>query len=641
VTTAPPAAAMADAGAPPLLRATSRHGAHVLDDRRTLFSVWAPAADRVELRLDGRRHAMARGAAEGPDAGWWTVVAEAGHGSRYGYHLDGEDTPLPDPAARWLPDGVHGLAAVVDPRRLRDTWVPFSAPPITSAVIYELHIGTFTEEGTFAAAERHLSDLADLGVTHVEVLPVNAFDGRFGWGYDGVAWHAVHEPYGGPEAFAAFVDAAHRHGLAVVLDVVHNHLGPSGNYLPRFGPYLVSGARSTWGDLVNLDGPGSGPVRELLVGNALMWLRDLHVDALRLDAVHALQDAGSARHVLAEMSDAVAVLSDQVGRPLALIAETDRNDPLTVTPTSQGGLGMDAQWADDVHHAIHTAVTGEVDGYYVDYADPLPKLAHAYTAGLVYDGSRYSPFRDRVVGGPLLPTTSSRRLVACVQNHDQVGNRPAGDRITTIVEPDLVRVAIALLCAAPHTPMLFQGEEHGETNPFQFFSDMPGEELREAIRTGRTEEFAYFTSWGGEVPDPLDPATFERSRVDHAKAATDEGRQRRALWRDLLALRRTQPALGTGDRRLVEARADGDVLTVVRRPPAGAPHAPAVRLVANLGPEPHVPADPGAALLLTTADAAYGGPGLGADPTAVAPRTAALHALHTPHAPATVDVTDS
>lgn len=596
---------------------TARHGAHPVDDANTRFTLWAPDAGTVQVALHGRRHDLAPG-----DSGWWSVVLPARHGDRYAYHLD-DGEALPDPAARWLPDGVHEPAAVLDPRRLATAARPaFQAPPITGAVIYELHIGTFTDEGTFAAAIPHLPALVDLGVTHVEVMPVNAFDGRWGWGYDGVAWWAVHQPYGGPEAFAAFVAAAHEAGLAVILDVVHNHLGPSGSYLPRFGPYLQRDAESTWGRVINLDGPDAGPVREFIIGNALAWLRDHGVDGLRLDAVHALDDRGSATHLLAELSAAVEHLAEQTGRHLTLIAETDRNDPATLRPRALGGLGLDAQWADDLHHCIHVAVTGEDDGYYVDYADPLPLLAHALPHGLAYDGRR-SAFRRRVVGAPVPPDVSLRRFVACVQNHDQVGNRPAGDRLTTLVDADRVRCAIALLCLAPHTPMLFQGEEYGETRPFAFFSDMPGEELRQAIRDGRKREFEYFASWKGEVPDPVDPATFEGSRLDRRAADTPAGQQRRALWTDLLALRRDLPALATGEAALVSASVEGRVLTLHRRPPAWAADAATVVAVANLGDDP-VPAPPGTPVL-TTQDPRYGGPGT--DDAVTAPRSVAVHLL--------------
>ncbi len=602
----------------------SRHSAHPIDPTRTAFGLWAPRASSVEIVVDGDRTPMAP---EG--GGWWRVVTEAVHGTRYAFALD-DGEPLPDPASRWLPDGVHAPAAVLDPARIavEDRFV---APPVTGGVVYELHVGTFTAEGTFEAATHHLEELVELGVTHVEVMPVNGFDGVHGWGCDGVAWWAVHQPYGGPEGLAAFVTACHRHGLGVILDVVHNHLGPSGNHLERFGPYLQEKASSTWGKVVNLDGPDSGPVRSFIIGSALAWLRDVRVDGLRLDAVHALDDRGSATHLLAELSDAVAALAEQTGRRYDLIAETDRNDPQTIRPREVGGLGMDAQWADDLHHAIHVAVTGELDGYYVDYADPLEALARAMTSGFVHDGSRHSAFRGRVVGAPLPPEVSVRRLVACVQNHDQVGNRPAGDRLTTQADPDAVRAAIALLCTAPHTPMLFMGEEYGETRPFQFFTDMPGEELRAAIREGRKAEFDYFESWAGQIPDPLDPETFRRSTLDRDGVDPEAAAQRRALWRDLLTLRRTQPALGTGDRSLVRADRweDHDVLFIHRDPPATAPLAPAVLIAVNLTDEAIPGGAPVPEVLLSTADARYGGPGHPGDGTIPA-RTGVVHALPQP-----------
>lgn len=598
-----------------------RHGAWRSDDTNFRFDLWAPAADSVSLHLRDDWLTMTP-----VGQGWWTHVAPATHGDSYSYVLDDGD-PLPDPAARWLPDGVHSPSAIVDPAVWTWTDEQFQAVPVTAAVIYELHIGAFTEAGTFAAATRHLTDLVGLGVTHVEVMPVNAFDGEFGWGYDGVAWWAVHQPYGGPDGFAAFVDACHAAGLAVILDVVHNHLGPSGNHLSRFGPYLQSGAFSTWGEVINLDRPHSDPVRSFLIGNALMWLRDHHVDGLRLDAVHALDDRGSATHILAQIADAVADLSQQTGRRLELIAETDRNDPQTIRPRALGGLGIDAQWADDLHHAIHVAVTGETDGYYIDYADPLSALAQAYSNGFVYNG-QYSQFRQRTVGAPLPADVSLRRLIACTQNHDQVGNRAAGDRLTTLVDADLARMATVLLCVAPHTPMLFMGQEYGETRPFQFFSDMPGEELRQAIRDGRRREFEFFDAWQGEAPDPLDRATFERSKLDRSAVDCEQGRQRRALWRDLLALRRTQPALGTGRRDPVDVKVDGQVLRLIRRCRIQERTTPSdIEVLVNFNDQPlsteqfeGSPPIP----LLSSADARYGGPGHHAgDP--VPPRTAAIY----------------
>ncbi|MGI9017764.1 MAG: malto-oligosyltrehalose trehalohydrolase [Euzebya sp.] len=602
------------------------HGVHMLDSTIACFDVWAPQADRVDITV-GTRHLPL----QPTDNGWWRLVTDASHGTRYAFHLDDGD-PLPDPAARWLPDGVHASAAVLDPRRWSWTTPRFQPAPLTGAVIYELHVGTFTTEGIFEAAADHLHDLAELGITHVEIMPVNAFDGVHGWGYDGVAWWAVHQPYGGPDGLAAFVDTCHANGLGVILDVVHNHLGPSGNYLPRFGPYLQTDAESTWGKVINLDGPDSGPVRQFIISSALAWLRDYHIDALRLDAVHALDDRGSATHLLAELADAVTDLSEQTGRRLELIAETDRNDPQTIVPRAQGGLGLDAQWADDLHHAIHVAVTGETDGYYIDYSDPLAALARAYMHGFVYDG-RHSAYRERVVGAPVPSQLSLRRLIACTQNHDQVGNRAAGDRLTSLVAADLVRAATLLLCTAPHTPMLFMGQEYGETRPFAFFSDMPDEALRHAIREGRRREFQSFESWQDEsgrntVPDPLDPQTFRDSKLDRTAAATDQGLSRRALWRDLLALRRSQPALGTGRQDLIQAQTVGpQLLRVTRRASPGTADRPTLQIWANLGDQPASSCPH--PVLLSTADPAYGGPGH-PDPQVLPARSAAIHRIPAP-----------
>ena len=546
------------------------HGPSVAADGTTTFRVWAPLAKEVLLELD-----------DGEDAaltplthGWHEVRTQARHGQRYGFRLDGG--PLrPDPASRWQPDGVHRPSAVFVPTT--EAGPAFQARSVSAAVLYELHVGTFTPQGTFDAAIAHLPALADLGVTHVEVLPINAFNGTHGWGYDGVAWYAAHQPYGGPEGFGRFVSACHAAGLAVVLDVVYNHLGPSGNYLAEFGPYLTDRYRTPWGDGLNLDGEDSDPVRSFIIGNALHWLRDFGVDALRLDAVHGLID-GSAVHIVADLHDAVATLAVTEGRPLQLIAESDRSDPQTIRPRNVGGAGLDAQWADDLHHAIHTAVTGERDGYYVDYAG-LPDVAEVYRRGFLYDG-RYSVHRRRTVGAPL-GDVPGYRLVGCIQNHDQVGNRATGDRLTTLVAPELVEIAAALLCASPLTPMLFMGEEYGETQPFQYFTSHPEPELAEAVRNGRREEFSSFAAFtGAEVPDPQDPATFASSRLDWSRAETAEGQARRDLWRRLLALRTAEPALGNGRRDLVEPlHVDDSRLALVRRDEDGS----AVLVVANLG----------------------------------------------------------
>ena len=598
-----------------------RHGPLPHGDGTTTFRIWAPRARRVEVSLHGRAlDVPSRG------DGWFTLRTPSDHGDEYTLRLD-DGPPRPDPAARWLPRGVHEAARVLDPGRFPWTDDGWSAPPLSAAAVYELHVGTFTDEGTFAAAAARLPALADLGVTHVEVMPVNAFNGDRGWGYDGVAWYAVHEPYGGPSqapvAFARFVDAAHATGLAVVLDVVYNHMGPSGNYLPEFGPYLTDRHTTPWGEAVNLDGPDSDPVRAFIIDSALSWLSDYHVDGLRLDAVHGLVDS-SAVHILTQLSAAVEDLQSTTGRAHQLIAESDRADPATIRPREAGGQGLHAQWSDDLHHAIHTAVTAEREGYYIDYAG-LPDVARAYERGFLFDG-RYSRYRRRTVGAPL-GDLSGHRLVTCVQNHDQVGNRARGDRLTTLADGALVRVAIVLLCASPTTPMLFMGEEYGETRPFRYFTGHPEPELAEAVRRGRAEEFAAFGAFAAaDVPDPQDPSTRDASVLDHSTAATPPGVARQALWRDLLALRRREPALANGRRDLVDVHVATPLLLVVTR----ADHrARPVLLAANLGDEAAVvTAPPGRwTPVLSTDDQRYGGsaPGCeGAAQLSVPARSAVL-----------------
>jgi len=572
-------------------------------DGSTTFRLWAPAAARVELVIDDRSEPLTR-----EEHGWHTLRTAAAHGDRYGFRLDrGEERP--DPASWRQPDGVHGRSAVVDPSRFSWTDEHWQPAPLAGAAIYELHAGTFTPEGTFAAAVASLPRLAALGVTHVEVMPVNAFNGPRGWGYDGVGWYAVHEPYGGPAGLAAFVDACHAAGLGVLLDVVYNHLGPSGNYLAEFGPYLTERYGTPWGQALNLDGPGADWVRDFIVGNARHWLSSFHVDGLRLDAVHGLIDT-SAVHVLAELAEAVAMLGRATGRGRILVAESDRQDPQTVRPAVVGGLGLDGQWADDLHHAIHTAVTTEDEGYYADY-EGLPDVARAYRRGFVLDG-RWSSARERTVGARVPADVAGHRLVTCIQNHDQVGNRALGERLETVAGGDATRVAVLLLCAAPSTPMLFMGEEYAETAPFLYFTSHPEPELADAVRNGRRKEFADFTAFSTghqvQVPDPQDPSTFRRSCLQQAKADSPAGRARAALWADLLRLRRTVPALGNGRRDLVEVlQATAEALVVVRRDPLAAP----VMVLANLGREPLQARPPTAesAILIATGDLRYGGSG--------------------------------
>jgi maltooligosyltrehalose trehalohydrolase len=407
-------------------------------------------------------------------------------------------------------------------------------------VIYELHVGTFTPEGTLDSAITKLDHLRSIGVDLVELMPVNAVNGTHNWGYDGVLWYAVHEPYGGPEAYQRFVDGAHAAGLGVIQDVVHNHLGPSGNYLPEFGPYLKEGS-STWGDLVNLDGEGADEVRRYVIDNALMWLGEYHVDGLRLDAVHALEDR-SDPHLLEELAVEVAALSAHLRRPLTLIAESDLNDPVMVTPREAGGYGLDAQWSDDFHHALHVALTGETHGYYADF-EPLGALAKVCERGFFHDGT-FSSFRDRDHGVPIdTAAMPAWRLVVCSQNHDQIGNRAVGDRITAALDDDQLACAALITLTAPFTPMLFQGEEWASSSPFQFFTSHPEPDLGRATAEGRIKEFERMGWDPASVPDPQDPATFERSKLDWSELS--EGRHARMLsvYRQLADLRRSRPEL--------------------------------------------------------------------------------------------------
>ncbi len=518
--------------------------------------VWAPAARYVDLVMPstdpsrlprGKTRVMPLERAEG---GWWVsgplVLA---HGTDYWFSVDGGD-PRPDPRSPWQPVGVHGPSRTFDPDRFVWTDDDWAGRDVRGAVVYELHVGTFTAEGTLAAAVERLDHLADLGVQVVELMPVAAFPGVHGWGYDGVALYAVHEPYGGPEALQQFVDAAHARGIAVCLDVVYNHLGPSGNYLGEFGPYFTERHHTPWGAAINLDDRDSGPVRDFVIDNALRWLRDFHVDALRLDAVHALVD-DSPRHVLADLSDAVAALAQEVGRPLSLVAESDLNDPHMVTPTAGGGLGMTAQWADDVHHAVHAFLTGERHGYYVDFGSP-EVLAKALTSVFVHDGW-WSTFREQHWGRPVPTEVDGHRFVVFASDHDQVGNRALGDRPSARLDDGGLAMAAALVLCSPFTPMLFMGEEWGARTPWQFFTDHAEPELAEAIRKGRTEEFGghgWADLYGGHVsvPDPQSPATVAASRLDWAEPTRPAGARLLSWYRELIALRRRVPDLASGDR---------------------------------------------------------------------------------------------
>ncbi|MGG5259396.1 malto-oligosyltrehalose trehalohydrolase [Phycicoccus avicenniae] len=532
--------------------------------------------------------------------GWWRFALPEGAGEiDYAFVLDGDEPALPDPRSAWQPGTVHGPSRLVDTAAFPwtdEAWrgVRDGAGGL-GAVFYELHVGTFTPEGTFDAAVQRLDHLVALGVDVVEVMPVAAFPTDRGWGYDGVGLYAVHDAYGGPHAFARFVDACHARGLGVCLDVVHNHLGASGNYLSRFGPYFTEGHHTPWGAAVNLDDDGSAQVRRFLVESTLRWLRDFHVDALRLDAVHELKD-DSPRHYLAELSDAVAALSTELGRPLDLVAESDLNDTVMVMPTAEGGRGMTAQWDDDVHHALHVALTGEVQGYYTDFGGtpgtdeegPLAVLAKVLTRGFLHDGTR-SSFRDRDWGALVdRERLDARRLLGYLQTHDQVGNRATGERISALVEdPALQAAGAALYLLAPTTPMLFMGEEWAASTPWQFFTSFAEDWLADAVRDGRRAEFGSHGWSADAVPDPQDPATRDRSVLDWAEVERPDHARMLRWYTDLTALRRR--LLGPGPTRLadVEVEVDEERRWVVlrHRPSGGEPYA----VVATLAGAAEVP----------------------------------------------------
>lgn len=499
------------------------------------FAVWAPRPQQVRLDVDGVLHPMQRS-----DDGWWRAVVDAGPQARYGFVLDDDPKVLPDPRSPRQPDGVHERSQLWQPAA--DAWSDhdWQGRSIEGAVIYELHIGTFTPAGTFDSAIEKLDHLVDLGVDFVEIMPVNAFGGTHGWGYDGVLWYAVHEPYGGPDGLIRFIDACHRRGLGVLIDAVFNHLGPSGNYLPKFGPYLSSGS-NPWGESINIADAGADEVRRYILDCALRWMRDFRADGLRLDAVHALVDT-TAYHILEELSAETDALAAELGRPLSLIAESDMNDPRLITPRDEGGLGMTAQWDDDIHHAIHTAVSGERQGYYGDFGS-LEALSDTLRHGYFHAGT-YSSFRKRRHGRPLdtsrIPAT---RLLAYTLTHDQVGNRAIGDRPSQNLSMGQLAIKATLALGSPYTAMLFMGEEWASSSPFQFFSSHPEPELARATAEGRKREFADHGWDADEIPDPQDPATFERSKLDWDEVGRGEHAELYAFYRALIALRRNEPDL--------------------------------------------------------------------------------------------------
>ena len=511
--------------------------------------VWAPRAATVALRVAGHGADRAMTTAGG---GWWRADTELVDGDEYGFVLDGGDRARPDPRSRRQPRGVHELSAVFDTSAFEWADAGWTGRPLAGGVVYELHVGTFTAEGTLDAATERLAHLVDLGVDFIELLPVNGFNGTHNWGYDGVLWYTVHEAYGGPAAYQRFVDACHAAGLGVIQDVVYNHLGPSGNYLPEFGPYLRDAESNTWGSSVDLDEP---EVRRYIIENALMWFRDHHVDGLRLDAVHALQDR-SPVHILQELAEEVDALSAHLGRPLTLIAESDMNDARLISAREADGYGLTAQWNDDYHHALHVALTGETTGYYADFA-ALSALVKSSTRGFFHDGT-WSSFRGREHGHPIDPRIPASRLVTFSQDHDQIGNRAAGDRLSQSLDEGGLAIAAVLTVLTPYTPMLFMGEEWAASTPWQFFTSHPEPELGEATARGRREEFSRMGWDQSVVPDPQDPETFQRSKLHWAEAGDGVHARTLALYRSLIRLRRTRADLTSPDFRTFSAQADED-----------------------------------------------------------------------------------
>jgi maltooligosyltrehalose trehalohydrolase len=574
-----------------------------------IAEVWAPEAARVRIVADGVERELAR---IGDRAGWWTDERDLPVGARYGFRLDDHDEVLADPRGRRLPDGVHGLSQVVEPTRPPvDSWL---GRPLSGGVIYELHLGTFTPDGTLDSAVARLDHLVSLGVDFVELLPVNAFNGSHNWGYDGVAWFSVQESYGGPAAYRRFVAACHERGLAVIQDVVYNHLGPSGNVLPRYGPYLCSDASNTWGDAIDLT---QSEVRRYILDNARMWLQEYGVDGLRLDAVHALIDP-SPVHLLQELAEQTDALAAELGRPLSLIAESDLNDPVMIEPRDRG-YGLAAQWSDDYHHALHVALTGETDGYYADFAS-LGALAKAATRGFFHDGT-YSSFRGRAHGRPIPSDVPTSSLITFGQDHDQIGNRAVGDRSSAMLSPERLRVAAVLTLCTPFTPMIFMGEEWGASTPWQFFTSHPEADLGEATARGRIAEFARMGWNPADVPDPQDPETFLRSKLDWSEQERSPHRELLTLYRELIVLRRREPEFADPDFGILSADWDDAAGWFVLRQGG-------LEVLVNLGERPWVSLGAADMLLATTTVVRVGPAGVELPPDSAAVVRRGIEPIH-------------
>jgi maltooligosyltrehalose trehalohydrolase len=507
------------------------------------FCVWAPNAKQVALVFeppDGRTVPMKRDA-----EGYHTAAIDGVQpGTRYWYQLG--DLKRPDPASRSQPDGLHGPSEVVS-NAFEWTDSQWRGIPLADYIFYELHVGTFTPEGTFDAIIPHLDSLVALGISAVEIMPVAQFPGTRNWGYDGAALYAVQNSYGGAQAFKRLIDACHARGLAVVLDVVYNHFGPEGNYLNDFGPYSNDHYRIPWGNALNFDGPQSDHVRRFFIENALMWIDEFHVDGLRLDATHALLDF-SAHPILELLASVVHERRNHLKRDIFLIAENDRSDDRLLRPAEAGGVGIDAQWSDELHHTLHTILTGESFGYYQDYGH-FSQVVQAFRHGYVYAGE-YSPFRGRH-HGTFRVDLPAKRFVVCTQNHDQVGNRMKGDRLSQLVSFEALKLAAGLVLLSPYLPLLFMGEEYGETNPFQFFTSFEDPELQKAVSKGRAKEFEAY-NWEGDVPDPQAEETYTASKLNYGLRDQGHHRLLLAFYTELVRLRKTLPALRNLDKTRME-----------------------------------------------------------------------------------------
>ncbi|MBD2123441.1 malto-oligosyltrehalose trehalohydrolase [Trichocoleus sp. FACHB-262] len=533
-----------------------RLGAQYLGNGQCEFILWAPTAATVSLQLLAPNQQQI--AMEQQESGYWgVVVSDVQPGTLYQYQLNDGET-RPDPASNLQPQGVHGPSQVVDPQF---NWSDrnWSGVPLEAMILYELHVGTFTREGTFEAAISRLPDLKDLGINAIEIMPVAQFPGDRNWGYDGVYPFAVQDSYGGPEGLKKLVDACHQQGLAVVLDVVYNHFGPEGNYLSHFGPYFTNTYRTPWGSAINFDDAYSPGVRNYFIENTLYWLRDYHIDALRLDAVHAIYDLG-AKHFLQELGENVATLSEQVGRELYLIAESDLNDPRVIRSVEQGGYGLDAQWSDDFHHALHALVSSDRQGYYQDYGE-CEQLAKAYSDTFVYDW-KYSPHRHRFHGNVVTDRPCSQ-FVICSQNHDQIGNRMLGERLSHMIPYEAAKLTAAAVLLSPYIPLLFMGEEYDEPAPFVYFVSHSDPDLIKAVREGRKQEFAAFHC-EGEPDDPEAPETFNKCKLNWEKRHEGKNKTMLDWYKHLIQLRKTIPALTQLSRDRLSATS-AETLVVLRR----------------------------------------------------------------------------